>query len=322
MTLAQLEAFVAAATGQTFTAAAVELGMSQPAVSDLIRRLETEFGVPLFNRSSRVLLLTSAGEELLPYAEQTISSAKQGTEAVNALLSLGGGTATFGLLRNAEFYIQQDLAKRFRQKHPNVRIRLVGQNSAETVSDVVAGHLEAGLVTLPIEEDNLDVLPLARDEVVYVSAVSERVQAPPTIEAICNAPLILYDAHYARTDPARKQLSARARLQGLRLNAGIEVEYLSAALSLAADGFGDTIACRASLESEVYPLGLHAVSLAEPMFDTLALIKRHGQLLSPATKEMARLAHSALIDHQNSDHGTAEILDGGHDIEAFLGEGR
>lgn len=320
MTLAQLEAFVAAASGQTFTAAAVELGMSQPAVSDLIRRLESEFGVPLFNRSGRALVLTAAGEQLLPYAEQTIFSAKQGTEAVNALLSLGGGTATFGLLRNAEFYIRQDLAKRFREKHPNVRIRLVGQNSAETVSDVVSGHLEAGLVTLPIDDDRLDVLPLARDEVVYVSAVPERVQTPPDIAAICNAPLILYDAHYAQTDPARKQLSARARLRGLSLNAGIEVEYLSAALSLAADGFGDTIACRASLESEVFPLGLQAVSLAEPMFDTLALIKRHGQLLSPPTKEMARLAHSALIDHQTSDHGTAEILNGAHDIEAFLSE--
>ncbi|MBT8163133.1 MULTISPECIES: LysR family transcriptional regulator [Arthrobacter] len=319
MTLAQLEAFVAAATGQTFTAAAAELGMSQPAVSDLIRRLEGEFGAPLFNRSGRSLVLTAAGEELLPYAEQTVFSAKQGTEAVNALLSLGGGTATFGLLRNADFYIRQDLAKRFRQKHPQVRIRLVGQNSAETVSDVVAGHLEAGLVTLPVEEDHLDVLPLARDEVVYVSAVPERVQTPPDIVAMCNAPMILYDAHYAQTDPARIQLSARARLRGLTLNPGIEVEYLSAALSLAADGFGDTIACRAALESEVFPRGLHAVSLAEPMFDTLALIKRHGQLLSPATKEMARLAHSALIDHQASDHGTAELLGGAHDIEAFLG---
>lgn len=319
MTLAQLEAFVAAATGQTFTAAAAELGMSQPAVSDLIRRLEGEFGVPLFNRSGRTLLLTAAGEELLPYAEQTVFSAKQGTDAVNALLSLGGGTATFGLLRNAEFYIRQDLAKRFRQNHPNVRIRLVGQNSAETVSDVVGGQLEAGLVTLPIEDDHLDVLPLARDEVVYISANPERTQTPPDIDAICEAPLILYDAHYAQTDPARKQLSSRARLRGKTINAGIEVEYLSAALSLAADGFGDTIACRAALESEVYPLGLHAISLADPMYDTLALVKRHGQLLSPATKEMARLAHSALIDHQTSDHGTAEILSGAHDIEAFLG---
>ncbi|MGK3958901.1 LysR family transcriptional regulator [Arthrobacter sp. R4] len=322
MTLAQLEAFVAAATGQTFTAAAVTLGMTQPAVSDLIRRLETEFGTSLFNRSGRSLVLTAAGEQLLPYAEQTVFSAKQGTEAVNALLSLGGGTATFGLLRNAEFYIRQDLAKRFRQKHPDVRIRLVGQNSAETVSDVVNGHLEAGLVTLPVDDDRLDVLPLARDEVVYVSASPERAKTPPSIKAICSTSLILYDAHYAQTDPARKQLSARAQLEGLSLNASIEVEYLSAALSLAADGFGDTIACRAAIESEVLPRGLHTVSLAEPMYDTLALIKRHGQLLSPATKEMARLAHAALIDHQTSDHGTAAILDGGHDIEAFLEEAR
>ncbi|WP_343871556.1 LysR family transcriptional regulator, partial [Agromyces bracchium] len=56
----QLQAFLAAATCGTFTAAAEELGMSQPAISDLIRRLEGELGAKLFVRGSRTLNLTSA----------------------------------------------------------------------------------------------------------------------------------------------------------------------------------------------------------------------------------------------------------------------
>ena len=67
------------------------------------------------------------------------------------------------------------------------------------------------------------------------------------------APLVLYDAHYAKTDPARRQLNERAQLGGVALNPTIEVEYLATALALAADGFGDTIACRASVVSEVAP---------------------------------------------------------------------
>ena len=320
MTLTQLEAFVTAASHQTFTAAAKELGMTQPAMSDLIRRLETELGAKLFQRSGRRLLLTQAGEQLLPHASQSVRSAAHGAEAVKTLSSLAGGTATFGLLRNAGYYFGTDLAKRFRQNYPSVHIRLVGQNSAETVNDVAEGALEAGMVTLPLEDDRLDIVPLARDEVVYVSSSIERTKTPPDITDICKAPLVLYDAHYATTDPARRQLNARANLRGLAIEPEIEVEYLGTALSLVADGFGDTIAARASIKTEVAPLGLNYVSMAEPMYDTLALIKRRGEFLSAPTRELARLAHSALVAFQGSSSGTAELLPNtAQAVERFLG---
>lgn len=78
------------------------------------------------------------------------------------------GTATFGVLRNADFYLGSNLAKRFHALYPDERIRLVGQNSAETASDVASGFLEAGLVTLPVDDTELDVVPLVRDEVLFV----------------------------------------------------------------------------------------------------------------------------------------------------------
>jgi DNA-binding transcriptional LysR family regulator len=320
VTLTQLEAFLAASSNQTFTGAAKQLGMTQPAMSDLIRRLETELGAKLFQRSGRRLVLTQAGEQLLPHAAQAVRSAAHGSEAVKALSSLAGGTATFGLLRNAGYYFGTDLAKRFRQLYPKVHIRLVGQNSAETVNDVLEGSLEAGMVTLPLEDERLQIVPLARDEVVYVTASNERAQTPPSIADICKAPLVLYDAHYASTDPARRQLNQRANLSGLIIDPEIEVEYLSTALSLVADGFGDTIAPRAAIASEVAPRGLNYVSMADPMFDTLALIKRRGEFLSAPTRELARLAHSALVAYQGSSAGTAELLPNTHaTVQAFLG---
>jgi DNA-binding transcriptional LysR family regulator len=317
-TLNQLEAFVAAVSLRTFTAAAEALKMSQPAVSDLIRRLEAELGASLFQRGGRRLILTAEGEELLPFARQAVQAAAMGENAVRAVQSLGGGTATFGLLRNAEFYLRTDLARNFHIAHPDVRIRLMGQNSWETAGDVARGQLDAGLVTLPVDDENLDVLPLARDEIVYVTADESRAQIAPTIVDIASAPLVLYDAHYAKTDPARRQLNERAQLGGVALNPTIEVEYLATALALAADGFGDTIACRASIVSEVAPRGLHFVPFAEPMYDTLALVKRRGMSLSPATREMARLAYTSLVAHAESDAGTVELLPVDGQLDRFL----
>jgi len=318
VTLVQLEAFVRAARLGTFSAAAIEMGISQPGVSDLIGRLEAELSTKLFHRANKQLVLTFAGEQLLPFAEQSTVSAEQGARVVKAMMTLGGGTATFGLLRNADFYLGTNLAQQFHTLYPNVRMRLLGQNSAETASSVASGNLEAGLVTLPVDDADLDVVPLVRDEVCFVSAVADRCAAPMTIRAFSETPLVLYDAHYADTDPARRQLAGRARIAGVRILPLIEVEYLSSALALVSEGIGDTIVCRAAMASAVFPENLRFASFEEPLFDTIALIKRRGQLLSPATREMARLAHSALMAYQQSPQGTAEILPTAGETDAFF----
>ncbi|MFE7711865.1 LysR family transcriptional regulator [Streptomyces sp. NPDC057486] len=317
MTLMQLQAFVAAAARGTFTAAADELQMSQPAISDLIRRLEDELGTKLFQRG-RSLLLTAAGEQLLPHAEQAVASARIGAQAVRSQLDLAGGTATFGLLRNADFYLRTNLAQRFRTRYPDVRIRLVGQNSAETAQAVASGTLEAGLVTLPVPDEDLDIVPLARDELLYVTAAPERAQTPPDIDDFCSVPLVLYDAHYAATDPARRQLNERAQLAGRRIEPVIEVEYLSSALALVSEGFGDSVMCRAATFSETMPPGLHTVPFADPLYDTLALVRRRGQMLSPATREMARMAWDLLLEHQSGPHGTVEITASTDQLRRFF----
>lgn len=319
MSLTQLRAFLHSARLGSFTAAAAHLKMSQPAISDLVRRLEAELGTALLSRRARSLTLTPAGKALLPYAEQSVSSADQGAKAVRSLLTLAGGQASFGLLRNANFYLSADLAARFHNLYPSVRIRLLGQNSAETASDVRSGVLDAGLVTLPIETHGLDVLPIARDEVLYVSADPERTASPVTIEDLCQRPLVLYDAHYANTDPARRQLSRRAELVGRRLDPLFEVEYLGAALDVVAAGLGDTIACAASKPTEIDPRQLHTTTFAEPMFDTLAFIRREGELISPASREFARLAYKSLTSEPSRVDSLTVIVNDQSTIDTFLG---
>lgn len=318
MSLTQLQAFVMAVTLRTFTAAANELKMSQPAVSDLIRRLEQELQTPLFHRGTRNLMLTAAGEQLLPHAQQVIASAEQGRRAVQSQLTLGGGIATFGLLRNADYYLHSDLAARFRRAYPDVRIRLIGQNSAETAADVASGVVDAGLVTLPVVDDGLEVVPLARDEIMYVTADESRAQQPVSTESFCEATLVLYDAHYAQSDPARRQLNERAQLAGRKIEPDIEVEYLASALSLVQQGYGDSIIARAAIPSALPPT-LYTVPFRQPLWDTLALVKRRGAVLSPASREMARMAVDALNQHQRTREGTAEMLADPAQLAHFFG---
>lgn len=294
MTLKQLRVFVLAARTGSFTAAADRLGMAQASVSELIRNLETEHGMPLFTRGSRRLTLTGAGEELMPYAEQSTNAAEAGAEALRSFRSLESGVVTFGLLRNAPYYLLSDLARDFHRRYPGVRLRLVGLNSAEVADAVRAGEMEAGLAVLPIDDEGLGITPLLRDEVRYVSAEPAHLREPTEVEVLSQRRLVLYDAHFGWRDPTRRQISERAQLAGVKIEPWIEVEHVEAALTLVADGVGDTIVSSAVARSHWFPDVLGSVGFADPLYDTIALVKRRGSLLSPAAGELARLARETL----------------------------
>jgi DNA-binding transcriptional LysR family regulator len=256
--------------------------------------MEDEHGVQLFIRGRRRLVLTAAGQELLGHAETAVAAADNASRALRSVQALRGGVATFGVLRNADYYLLSGLVQRFSAAYPQVRARLVGQNSVEVAAAVAGGELEAGLVVLPVDDEGLDVVPLLRDEVVLVSADPARTAAPVTVEALAASRLVLYDAHYGWRDPTRRQLAERAARAGVRLEAVVEVEHVEAALGLVAAGVGDTFACGAVVRSGAFPPGLSTAPFAEPLVDTIALVQRRGAVLSPATREIARLAREML----------------------------
>src|SRR4249919_1785002 len=117
MTLQQLTYFLAAAEHGSFSAAAESLFMSQPSLSEQVRRLEDELGVALFIRLGRGIALTEAGRTFLPHAERTLSDAEQATASVAEVRSLRAGTASFGTLGDAGYYLLGDLAADFRARY-------------------------------------------------------------------------------------------------------------------------------------------------------------------------------------------------------------
>jgi DNA-binding transcriptional LysR family regulator len=294
LTLQQLTYFLAASQHGSFSAAAESLLMAQPSLSEQIRRLEAELGVPLFVRIGRGLELTEAGRLLRPHAERTLAEAQDAIEAVREVRDLTGGTVEFGTFGTAHHYLLGGLVEDFRARHPHVRVRAIGQNSAEVADAVRDGHLEAGLVVLPVDDRGLDVRPAVSDELLYVSADPERAREPVTIERLAQAPLILYDARWAAQDPTRRLLRERAQRAGVKLEPQIEVEYVTAALDLAVRGLGDTVSTRPVLDMRGYARRLASVGFDPPLLETFAFITRRNARLSPATREFMALAERRL----------------------------
>src|SRR5690349_22110982 len=150
MTLQQLTYFLAAVEHGSFSAAAHSLLLSQPSLSEQIRRLEAELGVPLFARAGKGVTLTEAGRLFQPHAERTLAEAQTAIESVREVRGLTGGSVAFGVFGGAHHSQLGGLVEEFRGKYPDVRVRAIGQNSAEVADAVRDGTLEAGLVILPV----------------------------------------------------------------------------------------------------------------------------------------------------------------------------
>ena len=296
MTLTQLRAFLAAYDLGSFTAAAAQLETTQTSISELVARLEKEVGMQLFTRGGRRLVPTDAAKELRRHAMESVAAIDAGIESLHALASLDGGTCTFGVLRNAAYYNLSDLVQKFHNRHPKVKIRLVGLNSALVAESIGAGEIEAGLIVLPVPEVGLRVKPLFRDEVVYVSARRDPAAGPITLEEMCQNRIVFYDAYAGWKDPTRRQLLEQTRALGLTLEPMIEVEHVETALNLVATGAADTMVSTTIAKSPAFPRNVRAVPFAHPFYDTIALVQRETGQMSPATRKFAALAQRTLLE--------------------------
>jgi DNA-binding transcriptional LysR family regulator len=286
LSLQQIRCFCAALELGSFRAAAESLRVSQPAVAEQIRKLEQALGADLFVRAGRGVVATDAGRAFAEHAARSLSAVEDAAASVGELTAVRGGTVAVGIFGEPSAWRVDELVTAFLRRHPDVSVRLVGRNSSAIVESVRRGELEAGAVLLPIDDDKLDVRPIVRDEVLYVSASRERTRRPATIERLAVTPLIFYDAESAERDPIRRQLAERAQALGLRLLPKVEVELKDIALRLVAAGIGDTYLPSAYTHASYYPEGLSTASFSPALYDTFAIVTRPGARLSPGVGEL------------------------------------
>jgi DNA-binding transcriptional LysR family regulator len=292
LSLHQLTCFLAAYEHGSLTAAAAELGYAQPSVSEQIRLLEKSLGVELFHRVGRGVVPSAAGESLRPYAEQTLAAADEARRAVQAVTELETGTIRFGIFGISRLYISATLVRDVLARYPGVRVELIGQNSAAVLEDLRRGRIEAAMIAAPPTAEGLEVIPVARDELVYVSVDPQRVRTPVTARRLAEAQIVLSETTWRATDSARLALRRMVHEAGHNPQTRVEVEDVETAVEIMAAGLADTVIPRGAAEALLPSLAPEAryVSLRPRVWDTLAIVHRTGARLSPAAQLMIRLA--------------------------------
>jgi DNA-binding transcriptional LysR family regulator len=159
--LRRLRYFVAVADEQHFGRAAARLNMSAPPLSQRIRELEAELGVALFERSSRRVALTDAGQRLLAEAQAVLRAADR-FRAVASDLAAAGPSLALAYCHGSE-HAAFAAARRFRQRHPEVPVRPNALTSLRIFRDLRAGKVSVGIVHGPVPDtDRFATTPLAR----------------------------------------------------------------------------------------------------------------------------------------------------------------
>lgn len=167
MELTPLRYFRAIAAHGHMTKAARALGVTQPTLSAMLKKLEAEVGADLLHRTGRGVELTDAGRVFLAHAEDAVRRADAGLAAVRQLMGLETGSIRVGGGPTATTYLLPPVVSAVRKKHPGLRfyVREAGSNAVSAA--VRTGELDLGIVTLPlspVDAPDLLVIPLVEDE--------------------------------------------------------------------------------------------------------------------------------------------------------------
>jgi DNA-binding transcriptional LysR family regulator len=293
LSLHQLRCFLATYEHGSLTAAAEQLGYAQPSISEQVRALEKTIGMQLFRRVGRGMVPTTVADTLRPHAERTLAEAAEALRVAQSVSALETGTIRFGLFGSSRLYTSTALVAEVLRRHPGVRVELVGQNSSDVLEDIRRGRIEAALIALPqVSSEGIEVMPVARDELVYVSADRERVRKPVTAAQIGKAPLVMAETTWRDVDSTRLVLRQMLHEAGQNPRTRIEVEDVETAIEIVALGLADTVIPRAAAEQLLPRLAPHAglASLRPRQYDTLGIVHRAGANLSIAARLMIEIA--------------------------------
>ncbi|MCA1770476.1 MAG: LysR family transcriptional regulator [Halomonas sp.] len=283
-----LQAFLAVAESGSFSRAAEQLHLTQPAVSKRIAVLENQIDARLFDRIGRGISLTEAGRLLLPRARQILVMVDDSRRALGNLEGSVGGSLTLATSHHIGLHRLPPLLKAYTRAHPEVRLDLHFLDSEEAYQGVLDGSLEIAVVTLaPHPDPHLEVEPLWVDRLGFVCAHDHPLASRGRLDlhelcefdAVLPGPLTF----------TRGLIEARFAAAGLRLPVALSTNYLETLKMMTAIGLGWSLLPERLVAGELHELTIDHPPIHRP----LGYIVHRSRTLSNAARAMLAMLEAA-----------------------------
>jgi DNA-binding transcriptional LysR family regulator len=180
--LQQLLCFIAVLEEGGFKRATARLGITQPALSYQIKRLEEELGVQVFRRGPGGITATDAGRTLLEHAHHVIAAVREAHQAVRELSGGVTGEIRVGAVKCVGQYFLPHVLREIQVKHPGVRPKLLYKDSDELLEALLANKVDVALVVDPPADERLAYTPVFDEQISLVSGRSHRFYGRATVD--------------------------------------------------------------------------------------------------------------------------------------------
>jgi DNA-binding transcriptional LysR family regulator len=290
MDLFQLEVFLAVAREGSFSRAAEKLFRTQPAVSQLIRKLEREVGESLFDRSSRDGTLTDAGQMLQEYAQKLLNLRGEARVALKELREMHKGKLAIAANEFTCLYLLPALAE-FRRLYPMIKVTVHRSLGSRIPADVLKHSSELGVLSFNPEEAQLRSIVVYRDELVFVVHPKHPLASAREV-SIRQLGAESFVAHNVQSPYRAKVLQAFKRHK-TPLNMDVELPTIEAIKRFVSSGSGVALVPGICVEAEVSRGELVKIPVRELRIERkLRLIYRKNASLSHAARAFLKVAES------------------------------
>ncbi|MGL5871262.1 MAG: LysR family transcriptional regulator [Xenococcaceae cyanobacterium] len=304
MKLSQIQAFVAVAARKNFSEAALDLNLSQPAISHAIATLEEELGVPLFARGRHGAVLTPAGDRILYHARTILKHLEMMQTEANSQRGLHGGQVRIASFRSVATHILPKVIFKFNHKFPDVTVTPIERTSYVDVEHCLRqGKAEIGITYLPSGEE-FETFELMRDE--YVALLPPNTKLPQ--QQLTWQDLASYSIVWLPGLPCGRRLHEHLKTVAPSLPIAYDIQEDSTIVSMVKQGLGAAILARLAAEPipeeiQVYslPISLDRVIGVATLTDTL-----HIPAVFAFLELLKQLDFQTLINNGLENFGTNE----------------
>jgi DNA-binding transcriptional LysR family regulator len=236
----QLNTFLEVAKLGSFSRAAEKVLRSQPAVSAQIRQLEQEYGHRLFDRSTKSVRLTPAGEVVLDYARQLLALRTNSLQAASTWNGIPTGTLSIGANEGTFLYVLPKVFAEYHRKFAKVKISVYRSFTHKVSEKVEEGVIDLGVVTMPVKSPSLAATPVFRDRIWLMVGPRSPLfnRRSVTLEEFAQQPLIM-----PKTGSIRKLMEKNLRPYREHLKITMELTSVVMIKQFVMDGFGVSLIC-------------------------------------------------------------------------------
>ena len=292
MELRQLAYFVAVVEEAHFTRAAQRLHVAQPAISQQIRRLETTLGERLLHRDRRTVMLTPAGEALLPYARAALAQVQHGQQAVAALRGLVTGHLPVGLVMPLPDRRVVRTIGAFGRRYPGIELTLVEGETDALLEGLAAGDVQAAFVGLGPGQDlpaGLEAVVVAREPAVVAVHREHPLAARKSVRlnVLRQEPIVTLTG----ASRLRAVLETVCREAGFAPRVVAETSDLNVMVQLVAEGVGVALMPQSGCEEVPDVVG---IPVTHPTIDRRIILVWRPGATPPAARAFIAMARDQL----------------------------